>query len=206
MRLRVILSLITLSVMVLAVGSVGAETKPFKMTISGSSGFPLRMLESDEGQMEEVGMGICGGHSNLGGGTYICTTSGFWSREYVGNDTARCPGGREFVRTYAESSHIVRFANGEVLSMVPKFEPDYYNNYYCIYFCDPADQDCPMMGFYGMDYRTWEIIGGSGPFQGATGEASWEVRVDPVPYVGGDVQWAIHPSPFNGYITLVKEE
>ena len=201
MRLKDPIVLIAVGLMLLTMPGLVAQTKPFKMTISGSGGFPLEMVEMGE-DLITVGMGICGGNSNLGGGKYLCTTSGFWRGETVGLDTERCPGGVEFVYTYAESSHIVRLYTGDVISMVPLFDGD--NNYYCLFECDPAEHDCPMMGFYVVDYRAWQIIGGSGPYQGATGEVAWEMRVDPVPYVFGEVQWAIHPSPFNGYITLEK--
>ena len=42
-------------------------------------------------------------------------------------------------RAKSASAVVLDVKTGEVLAMVPKQEPDFFNNYYCLYFCDPAD-------------------------------------------------------------------
>ncbi len=179
-------------VLVLAVTSVQAQmTKPFKMTISGAGNIPL----GTEINGQPITLGICGGHSNLGGGTYDCTTTGYdIHTDWSPTGTGPCAGGLETQYLSIVKNHIIRFAGGDMLYMVPDLTAG--PNYAC-YF--------PVEG-YGVDVKTWRIVGGSGRFEGATGAATWELKGDFLPLGDPpeDVMFGVHRGPFEGYITLAE--
>ncbi len=184
-RVRIVV-LSTAAVLLLVLLPLYAEnTKPFKMVLWGTGGIPLGAMIDGH----PVGTGLCRGDSNFG--KFECTTTGYTEMDVPVEDQARCPGGMKVPFKTIKNNHIVRFENGDVLWMLPvdpQSEPD--ASYVCLNAQGPP-----------LQVMSWEIKGGSGRFQGATGRATWRLTGDPVP-LGSHTMWAVHPGPFEGYITM----
>ena len=180
-------------ILVLAVANVQAQqTKPFKMTMSGVGNIPL----GKEINGEPIYFATCGGHSDLGGGKFDCSTTGYWTHTDWVPDMGNCPGGLETEYIKIVQNHIIRFENGDIMYMVPDMSAG--PNYACLY---PSAS-----GMYGIDVKTWRIIGGSGRYEGATGIATWKLKGDFIPLGDPpeDHMFGVHSGPFEGYVTLAK--
>ena len=90
-----------------------------------------------------------------------------------------------------EQNHVIRFENGDVLWMLPIKEA---SGICVVPSVGPVEQ-----------VITWEFKGGSGRFEGATGQATWRLKGDPIP-LGAYIMYAVHPGPFEGYITLKNKQ
>ena len=175
----------SMMILVLAVPAAEAQqTRQFKMFMSGTGRIPVGM----DADGNKLTLSLCGGHSNLGAGKFSCTSVGYRVRESYGPDMGNCPGGLEAHYLEIVSNHIIRFDDGAILYMVPDMDGP---NFACVY---PSER-------YGTDTRSWLIVGGSGRFEGATGQGTWTLKGEGLP-VGEPI--GVAGGSFEGTITLGK--
>lgn len=158
------LSLLTVILILSAPTALAQQTRQFSMYLSGTGRIPV----GTDAEGNQLTLSLCGGHSNLGGGKYSCTSVGYRIRDPFGPDMGNCPGGFEAHYQDIVSNHIIRFDDGDLLYMIPDMASP---NFACIF---PAHK-------YGTDTRSWLIVGGSGRFAGATGKGTWTLRGEGLP-------------------------
>lgn len=167
------------------------HTKPFKMVLWGTGSIPIPDVDG-----QPASTGLCRGNSNFG--KFECTTTGYiLPAPPPVVDLDACPEGYKGRFTKIAQNHIIRFENGDVLWMLPvdpTQEPD-------------ASYVCLDLSFAPVrQVITWEFMGGSGRFEGAKGRATWNLKGDAVPLGDSRTMFAVHPGPFEGYITLKNKQ
>ena len=165
------------SVFILLLGPVWAQrTENFKMRISGSAS-----MSGGTGE-NEYSVHLCAGFSDLykrvgsrhgfripGSGNFTCSTAGNYNPEPTSEWTPHddCMGAYKVEHLDPELTHVIRFADGDVMYWVL----DHSQESYCCYFGE---------NHFSQTVH-WLIIGGSGRFEGATGTATWVIPFDQIP-------------------------
>jgi hypothetical protein len=203
MRRAIPFSIVTATIPVLMLLSIQAQTVDnFTMTNFGGTGGPPLGLEVDG--MRAV-LGICAGDSSLvahqqivhssypipGSGKFTCTTTGWMEMAEWQPSAANCPGGLEAEIEPIEQNHIIRFADGAMMWWLA--DKDAYN-FMCFY---------PEEGFFEQ-IISWHIVGGSGRFEGVTGQATMRAPMHGVPLGEESMMVAAHDGVIKG--TLVYPE
>ena len=149
----------------IAVGQANAQhQREINQTISGSTNFVYRPT----GDEEIRALGICAGTGTFG--SFTCQTLTLippGDSPPLGFDTANCPDRYEF-ELPATAGHVQRFANGQVLYWRRDNSAE-AKNFYCV------DPSLPTEAYI---VQTYEYVGGSGRFEGATGKVVMKITND----------------------------
>ena len=160
------------------VSAQAGTTRHFTMTNVGGSGLIPLAAELDG---ELATLGICAGDSSLeahrrvgpwwypipDSGKFTCTTMGWMTHGDFAPSEGHCPGGFEATIETNIQNLIIRFADGDLMYWVPDEEGE-------AYLCSYPDGMTTITG-------DWKIVGGSGRFEGVSGQAHWTAQIDGVP-------------------------